>query len=96
MGLSSDHRRKETTRAEPLLSSLTRLPEFLSTDHIEAAARRTGFVQRAAKITGKLFLALVPFGPWRTAKTSLAQLAAKAGQLPAPVEVAPEALPQRL
>ena len=81
---------------EPLLSSLAMLTEFLSTDHIEAAARRTGFVQRAFKITGKVFLALVTFGPWSTAKTSLAQLAAKAAQLPAPVEVSPEAIHQRL
>jgi hypothetical protein len=96
MGLSSDHRRKETAMAEPLLSSLAMLTEFFCADHIEAAARRTGFVQRASKITGKLFLALVTFGPWSTAKTSLAQLAAKAGQLPAPVDVSPEAIHQRM
>jgi Transposase DDE domain len=82
--------------AEPLLSSLAMLTEFFSTDHIEAAARRTGFVQRASKITGKVLLALVTFGPWSTAKTSLAQLAAKAAQLPVPVEVSPEAIHQRL
>jgi hypothetical protein len=82
--------------ADPLLSSLAMLTEFFSADHIEAAARRTGFVQRASKITGKVFLALVTFGPWSTAKTSLAQLAAKAGQLSAPVEVSPEAIHQRM
>jgi len=82
--------------AEPLLSSLAMLTEFFSADHIEAAARQTGFVQRASKITGKVFLAVVTFGPWSTAKTSLAQLAAKAGQLPAPVEVSPEAIHQRM
>jgi Transposase DDE domain len=82
--------------AEPLLSSLAMLTEFFAADHIEAAARRTGFVRRASKITGKVFLALVTFGPWSTAKTSLAQLAAKAGQLPTPVDVSPEALHQRL
>jgi hypothetical protein len=82
--------------AEPLLGSLTMLTEFFSAAHIEAAARRTGFVQRASKITGKVFLALVTFGPWSTAKTSLAQLAAKAGQLPAPVAVSPEAIHQRM
>jgi hypothetical protein len=43
-----------------------------------------------------VFLALVTFGPWSTAKTSLAQLAAKAAQLPAPVEVSPEAIHQRM
>jgi hypothetical protein len=82
--------------AEPLLSSLAMLTEFFSADHIEAAARRTGFVRRASKITGKVFLALVTFGPWSTTKTSLAQLAAKAGQLPTPVDVSPEAIHQRM
>ena len=82
--------------AEPLLSSFTMLTEFFSSEHIEAAARRTGFVQRASKITGKVFLALVTFGQWSAAKTSLAQLAAKAGQLREPVEVSPEAIHQRM
>jgi hypothetical protein len=82
--------------ADPLLSSLARLTEVFAADHSEAAARRTGFVQRASKITGKVFLAVVTFGPWSTAKTSWAQLAAKAGQLPAPVEVSPEAIQQRM
>jgi hypothetical protein len=82
--------------AEPLPSALTKLTEFFSADHIEASARRTGFVQRASKITGKLFLALVTFGAWSTTKTSLAQLAAKGAQLPKPVEVSPEAIHQRM
>lgn len=82
--------------AEPLLSSLMMLTEFFSAAHIEASARRTGFVQRASKITGKLFLALVTFGQWSAAKTSLAQLAAKAAQLCEPVEVSPEAIHQRM
>lgn len=82
--------------AEAVLSAVARLTEFFSADQIEASARRTGFVQRASKITGKLFLALVTFGPWSEGKTSLAQLAAKAAQLPEPVEVSPEALQQRM
>ena len=82
--------------AEALPSTLTRLTEFFSADHIDASARRTGFVQRASKITGKLFLALVTFGTWSTPKTSLAQLVATGAQLPQPVDVSPEALPQRL
>jgi hypothetical protein len=82
--------------AEPLLSTVDRVTEFFSATQIEAAARRTGFVRRASKITGKLFLALVTFGPWSTTKTSLAQLAAKAAQLPQPVEISPEALHQRM
>ena len=82
--------------AEPGLSTLTRLTEFFSTEQIEASARQTGFVQRASKITGKIFLALVTFGPWSTTKTSLAQLAAKVGQLPQPVAVSPEAIHQRM
>lgn len=82
--------------AEPQLSILTKLTEFFATAHIEASARRTGFVQRASKITGKVFLALVTLGQWSVPKTSLAQLAAKAAQLADPVEVSPEALHQRM
>ena len=48
--------------AEQPSSVLAMLTEFFSGEHIEATARRTGFVQRTSKITGKLFLALVPFG----------------------------------
>ena len=50
----------------PLLLSVNqveKLTEFFATDQIEASARRTQFVQRASKITGKRFLALVTFGP---------------------------------
>jgi Transposase DDE domain len=82
--------------AEPLLSALERVTEFFSTEQIEASARRTGFVRRASKITGKVFLALVTLGQWSTVKTSLGQLAAKAAQLPQPVEVSPEAVHQRM
>jgi hypothetical protein len=96
MGLSSYGEAKETAMAEPLLSALSRLTEFFSPEQIEASARRSGFVQRASKITGKLFLALVTFGQWSAAKTSLAQLAAKAAQVGEPVEVSPEAIQQRM
>jgi hypothetical protein len=48
--------------AEAWLSTMRKLSEFLSADQIEASARRTKFVQRTSKITGKLFLALVTFG----------------------------------
>jgi hypothetical protein len=89
------HRNKETAMAELWLSTVERLTEFFTTEQIEASARRTKFVQRASKITGKLFLALVTVGRWSTPKTSLAQLAAKAAQLEPPVEVTPEALQQR-
>jgi hypothetical protein len=82
--------------AELQLSILTKLTEFFATAHIEASARRTGFVQRASKITGKVFLALVTVGQWSAPKTSLGQLAAKAAQLADPVEVSPEALHQRM
>ena len=53
-------------------------------------------MQRASKITGKLFLALVTFGRWSAPTTTLAQLAAKAAQIEQPVDVTPEALQQRL
>jgi hypothetical protein len=67
-----------------------------TTEHSEASARRTKFVQRASKMTGKSFLALVTFGRWSVPKTSLAQLAAKAAQLAEPVAVTPEAVQQRM
>ena len=82
--------------AEHVLSSLAMLTEFFTTEHIEAAARRTGFVKRAAKITGKIFLALVTFGVWNDADTTLAQLAAKVTQLDEQLEVSPEAMYQRM
>jgi Transposase DDE domain len=82
--------------AEPWLSTVTKLTEFFSADQIEASARRTKFVQRASKITGKLFLALVTFGRWSAPTTTLAQLAAKAAQVEQPVEITPEALQQRM
>jgi DDE family transposase len=82
--------------AEPWLSIVEKLAEFFATDQIEASARRTKFVPRASKITGKLFLALVTFGRWSTAKTTVAQLAAKAAQLDVPVDITPEALQQRM
>jgi hypothetical protein len=81
--------------AEPWLSTVRMLTEVFSTDQIEARARRTKFVQRASKITGNLFLALVTCGRWRAPKTSLAPRAAKAAQVEQPVEVTPEALHQR-
>jgi len=82
--------------AEPQLSILTKLTEFFSTAPSEARARRTGFVQRASKITGKVFLALVTVGQWSAAKTSVPQVAAKAAQLADPIDVSPAALHQRM
>jgi len=82
--------------AKPWLSTVEKLTEFFATDQIEASARRTKFVQRASKITGKLFLALVTFGRWGAAKTTVAQLAAKAAHLDEPEEITPEALQQRM
>jgi len=72
------------------------LTDFFASDDIEAAARRTGFVKRASKLTGKLFLALITFGAWSDATTTLAQLAAKVPQLDEQVEVSPEAIHQRM
>jgi Transposase DDE domain len=72
------------------------LTDFFASDDIEATARRTGFVKRASKITGKVFLALVTFGVWSDATTTLAQLAAKVTQLGEQLEVSPEALHQRM
>ena len=75
---------------------LAMLTEFFAAEQIEATARRTGFVRRTSKITGKLFLALVTFGGWSDATTTLAQLAAKATQVGRQVAVSPEALYQRM
>src|SRR6516164_8973475 len=77
-------------------SALAMLTDFFSSDDIEATARRTGFVKRASKMTGKLFLALVTFGSWSEAQTSLAQWAAKVTQVVEQVEVSPEAIHQRM
>jgi len=82
--------------AEPWLSTVRELTEFFAADQIEASARRTKFVQRTSKITGKLLLALVTFGRWSAPKTPVPQLAAKAAQLDVPVEITPEALQQRM
>ena len=82
--------------AEQPFSVLAMLTEFFSAEQIEATARRTGFVQRTSKITGKLFLALVTFGGWSDATTTLAQLVAKATQFGGQVAMSPEALYQRM
>src|SRR4029453_8973251 len=82
--------------AKPWLSTVEKLTEFFAADQLEASARRTKFVQRASKITGKLFFALETFGRWSAAKTTGAQLAPKAAQLDVPVDITPEALQQRM
>lgn len=82
--------------AEPWLSTVGTLTEFFATDQIEASARRTKFVQRASKIPGKVFLALITLGRWGAAKTTVPQLVAKAAQLDVPVDITPEALQQRM
>jgi DDE family transposase len=96
MGLSSANEGKETAMAEPWLGVVEKITEFFTTAHLEACARRTGFVRRTSKLTGKVFVALVTVGTWSTRKTSLGQLAAKAAQLPTPVNLSPEALHQRM
>src|SRR5262245_36289873 len=77
-------------------SAVVMLTDFFATDAIEATARRTGFVHRTSKLTGKLFRPLMTFGAWSEAKTTLAQLAAKVSQLSPPVDISPEAIHQRL
>ncbi len=77
-------------------SAVAMLTAFFAADDSEATARRTGFVQRTSKITGKLLLALVTFGGWSEAKTTLVQLAAKVTQLGQQVDVSPEAIQQRM
>jgi Transposase DDE domain len=77
-------------------SAVSLWTDFFASDDIEAAARRTGFVKRASKLTGKLFLTLVTFGAWSDATTTLAQRAAKVTQLDAQVEGSPDAIHQRM
>ncbi len=77
-------------------SALATLTEFFTAESIEKTARRTGFVKRTSKITGKVFLALVTFGLWSDAKTTLAQLAAKVTRLETPIQVSAEAIHQRM
>jgi hypothetical protein len=96
MGMSSTHDGKETAMAEPWLGVVEKITEFFTTAHLEACARRTGFVRRTSKLTGKVFVALVTLGAWSTRKTSLGQVVAKAAQLPMAVDVSPEALHQRM
>jgi hypothetical protein len=47
--------------AEQSSSAHVMLTEFFSAAYIEAAARRTGFVQRPSNMTGRTLLALVTF-----------------------------------
>ena len=60
--------------AEPWLSTVEKLTEFFATDQIEASARRTKFVQRASKITGKLFLALSRSGCMTTSSPTCSNI----------------------
>jgi hypothetical protein len=70
--------------------------DCFASDDIEATARRTGFVNRAAKITGQIFLALVTFGVWDDADPTLAPLAAQVTPLDEQRAVSPEAIDQRM
>lgn len=93
--MSSIDEEKETALAEPGLGLGEKVTEFFAPAQLEACARRTGFVRRTSKITGKVFLAVVTLGAWSTRKTSLGQLAAKAAPLPRPVDISPAARHQR-
>ena len=77
-------------------NTIAMLTAFFTTDTIEQTARRTGFVKRTSKITGKLFVALVTFGLWSNAKTTLSQLAMKVTQLGTHQSVSAEAIHQRM
>src|SRR3970282_2386277 len=77
-------------------NAMSMLTEFFTADHIEQTARRTRFVRRRSKITGKAFLALVTFGLWSNAKTTLAKLAAKMRRFGDHQGVSAEAIHQRM
>lgn len=82
--------------AAQTLRSLAMLTECFSAEPIAASARQTGFVKRVSKITGQRLLALVTFGVWSDATTSLAPWAAKATQWDEPRALSPEAMYHRL
>jgi hypothetical protein len=77
-------------------NALSMLTEFFTSDLIDQTARRTGFVRRRSKMTGKVFLALVTFGLWSNAKTTLSQLAAKMRRFGDHQGVSAEAIHQRM
>jgi hypothetical protein len=60
----------------------------------EAAARRTGFVQRASRLTGAGFVQALTFGFLANPRATRADLAAMAGSVGCPVS--PQALDQRM
>src|SRR5213593_917586 len=55
---SSQHEPKETAMPAGTRRAIAMFTDFFAAADLEATARRTGFVQRTSKITGKLFLAL--------------------------------------
>jgi hypothetical protein len=82
--------------AEHQLRSLTMRTACFAAAQMEAAARRTGLVKRASKMTGKIFLAVVTFGAWSDANTTFAPLAAQVTQMDEHVAGSPEAISQRM
>jgi hypothetical protein len=62
---------------------------------MEASAGQSKFVQRAAKSTGKVLLAVATLGRWRAPKPTVAQRAAPAAPLDVPVDLTPDAVPHR-
>jgi hypothetical protein len=85
-----------TNKTVATLSTLAMLTEVFSSEHIEAAARQTGFVKRASNITGTIFLPVVTFGGWSAANTTFAPLAAQVTPCVEHLEVSPEAIDQRM
>jgi hypothetical protein len=68
----------------------------LASDALAAAARRTGLVTRTSQLPGQRWRALVPFGAWRAATTTLAPWAAQVTPWDAQGEGSPEAIHPRL
>ena len=97
MGVSSANEGEETADGRTVDHEWERITEFFATALIYlACARRTGFVRRTSKLTGKVFLALVTLGTWSTRQTSLGQLAAKAAHVTLRCGHSPKALHQRM
>jgi hypothetical protein len=70
--------------------------DVFAADDIDATARRTGVGKRASKMTGQRLLALVTFGTWREAHTTLAPWAATVTPVDTHGDVSPDALHQRM
>src|SRR5919109_4443863 len=93
---SSSHQTRATAMPASPRRAVALVTAFCAADDLATTARRTGFVQRTSQMTGKRLLALVTWGGWRDATTTLAPWAAQVTPVGAPLAVAPAALQQSM